>query len=75
MTLEILDPTHEGNTGNFAFASRLSALEGTTVGIISNGKRNTIPFFDGVSVDFVQEKVQKCFHIWKHHYQNKFLRC
>ena len=46
MTLEILDPTHEGDTGNFAFASRLSVLEGSTVGIISNGKKNTIPFFD-----------------------------
>ena len=48
MSLEILDPTHEGDSGSFALASRLSVLcaRGTTVGIISNGKRNTIPFFD-----------------------------
>jgi hypothetical protein len=46
MTLQILDPTHEGAVGGFALASRLSALEGATVGIISNGKKNTIPFFD-----------------------------
>ena len=46
MSLEILDPTHEGDSGSFALASRLSVLEGTTVGIISNGKKNTIPFFD-----------------------------
>ena len=46
MSLEILDPTHEGDSGSFALASRLSVLEVTTVGIISNGKKNTIPFFD-----------------------------
>ena len=46
MTLEILDPTHEGDASGFALASRLSALQGATIGIISNGKRNTIPFFD-----------------------------
>ena len=46
MTLKILDPTHEGNTSEVVLASRLSALKGATVGIISNGKRNTIPFFD-----------------------------
>ena len=45
MSLEILDPTHEGDSGSFALASRLSALDGATVGIISNGKKNTIPFF------------------------------
>lgn len=46
MTLEILDPTHEADAGGFALASRLPDLRGATVGIISNGKRNTIPFFD-----------------------------
>ncbi|MDD9906999.1 MAG: hypothetical protein OXT06_25775 [Rhodospirillaceae bacterium] len=44
--MEILDPTHEADAGGFALASRLSALQGATVGIISNGKKNTIPFFD-----------------------------
>ena len=42
MSFEILDPTHEGDSASFALASRLSALEGTTLGIISNGKKNTI---------------------------------
>ena len=46
MSFEILDPTHEGDSASFALASRLSALEGTTLGIISNGKKNTIPFFN-----------------------------
>ena len=44
--MEILDPTHEADASGFALASRLSALHGATVGIISNGKKNTIPFFD-----------------------------
>tara|TARA_B100000676_G_C17925411_1_gene757870 strand:+ start:823 stop:1098 length:276 start_codon:yes stop_codon:yes gene_type:complete len=44
--MEILDPTHEAEAGGFALAARLSALQGATVGIISNGKKNTIPFFD-----------------------------
>ena len=44
--MEILDPTHEADVSGFALASRLSALQGATVGIISNGKKNTVPFFD-----------------------------
>jgi len=44
--MEILDPTHEADVGGFALASRLSALQGAKVGIISNGKKSTIPFFD-----------------------------
>lgn len=46
MKFEILDPTHESDATAFARAPRLPALQGATVGIISNGKRNTVPFFD-----------------------------
>ena len=46
MNIEILDPTHESDAASFALAARLPTLQGTTVGIISNGKRNTVPFFD-----------------------------
>ena len=46
MSLEILNPTYEGEIGGFSVASRLSTLNDTTIGIISNGKKNTIPFFD-----------------------------
>lgn len=46
MTIEILDPTHEGGAPNFALAARLSGLKGKTVGIVSNGKYGTKPFFD-----------------------------
>ena len=46
--MEILDPTHEGESPNFAPAARLLSLEGATVGVISNGKRGTKPFFDAL---------------------------
>lgn len=46
MSIEILNPTHEDEATVNAVASRLTKLEGTVVGIISNGKKNTSPFFD-----------------------------
>lgn len=46
MSIEILDPTHESDAVAFALATRRPSLQGATVGIISNGKRNTVPFFD-----------------------------
>ena len=45
MTLHVLDPTFEEDAAGFALAPRLPGLEGTTVGIISNGKKGTAPFF------------------------------
>ena len=48
MSFEILDPTHEGDAQEFKPAPRLKTLEGMTVGVISNGKRSTKPFFDAM---------------------------
>ena len=45
MTLRVLDPTWEENAAGFALAPRLTGLDGGTVGIISNGKKGTAPFF------------------------------
>jgi len=45
MSIEVLDPTYGGGANAFALAGRLASLEGKTVGIISNGKRGTRPFF------------------------------
>ncbi len=44
--MEILDPTHENDTRDFAPARRLDSLKGTTIAIVSNGKKGTKPFFD-----------------------------
>ncbi len=49
MTIEFLDPTHEGGFGGFKPAKRITSLQGATVAIVSNGKRNTKPFFDAIA--------------------------
>ena len=41
MTIEVLDPTYEGDTSSFKYAAGLKNLKGATVGIISNGKKGT----------------------------------
>jgi hypothetical protein len=45
MAIEVLDPTYGGGAAAFALAARLDTLRGRTVGIVSNGKRGTRPFF------------------------------
>ena len=46
MSIEFLDPTHEESSGEFLAAARLETMLGTTVGIFSNNKKGTLPFFD-----------------------------
>ncbi|MCY4189923.1 MAG: hypothetical protein OXC54_10030 [Rhodospirillaceae bacterium] len=46
MSITFLDPTHENDFGGFLLAPRLESVKGITLGIISNGKRNTASFFD-----------------------------
>ncbi len=53
--MEILDPTHEGDSPDFAPASRLLSLEGATIGVISNGKKSTKPFFDALERELVEK--------------------
>ena len=50
-SIQFLDPTHEQGTAAFQAAPRLTTLEGATVAIISNGKKNTKPFFDGIEAE------------------------
>ena len=51
MSIEFLDPTHEGESAAFKLADRLVSLDGTTVAIVSNGKRGTRPFFDAIETE------------------------
>jgi hypothetical protein len=53
MTMLILDPTHEGAAPDFTPASRLESLAGTTIGVISNGKKSTKPFFDALERELI----------------------
>ena len=48
MTIEVLDPTHGDEPDPFRPAPRLGSLEGAVVGIVSNGKQGTVPFFDAL---------------------------
>ena len=49
MTLQILNPSHEEVVEVTELADRLPDLSGITVGIISNGKHGTRPFFDALA--------------------------
>ncbi len=49
MTIEVLDPTHDEAAADFAPAPRHERLTGLTVGIVSNGKHGTTPFFDALA--------------------------
>lgn len=48
MTIDVLDPTYAERASGFAPAPRLDDLAGCTIGIISNGKRGTLAFFDAL---------------------------
>ena len=47
--IEVLNPTYEESAIGFGPATRPDALAGRTVGIISNGKHGTVPFFDALA--------------------------
>jgi hypothetical protein len=54
MGIEVLDPSHENDAREFAPATRLASLKGTTVAIISNGKKGTKPFFDAFERELLE---------------------
>jgi hypothetical protein len=49
MPIEFLDPTHEAGATGLTRAARLPSLAGATIAIVSNGKKNTKPFFDAMA--------------------------
>lgn len=46
MTIEVLDPTYNQDAEPLVTVPRSAELAGLTVGIVSNGKQGTSPFFD-----------------------------
>lgn len=48
MGFEVLDPTYGDGAADFERAPRSGDLRGATVGIISNGKHGTKPFFESL---------------------------
>ena len=47
--ITVLDPTHGDPPPDVELAGRPASLDGAVVGIVSNGKQGTVPFFDGVA--------------------------
>lgn len=69
MTIEVLDPTHEGDSREFKIASGLKDLKGSRIGIISNGKRGTYPFFNALEELLKSKyKVNKVIRVVKKNY-------
>ena len=56
MPLEVLDPTYGDDANEFAPAGRRASLEGATVGVISNGKQGTRPFFDALERELLERR-------------------
>ena len=56
MNIEILDPTYEGDSREFRYAKGLQKIRGATVGILSNGKKGTRPFFDALEKLLLEEQ-------------------
>ena len=56
MNIEILDPTYEGDSRVFRYAKGLRKISGSTVGILSNGKKGTRPFFDALEKLLLEEQ-------------------
>jgi hypothetical protein len=54
MPIEVLDPTYGDDANEFALADRPGSLEGATVGVISNGKEGTRPFFDALERELLE---------------------
>lgn len=49
MTIDVLIPTYDETPTSFQPAPRLSSVDGATVGLLSNGKHGTVPFFDALA--------------------------
>lgn len=69
MSIDILDPTHEADDQRFSPAPRLATLRGTTVGLLSNGKKGSQPFFDTVERELLETQgVAKVVRVTKGNY-------
>ncbi len=69
MPIEVLDPTYGDDTNEFAPAGRLASFEGATVGVISNGKQGTRPFFDALERELLQRhRVAEVVRVTKSNY-------
>ncbi len=68
MTIEVLDPTHGGEPAPFQAAPRPASLDGMVVGVISNGKQGTEPFFDALEQQLLAAGVATVDRVTKSNY-------
>ncbi len=68
MSLQILNPSHEEVVEVTELADRLPDLSGVTVGIISNGKQGTRPFFDALEAELRARGVGEVERVTKPNY-------
>lgn len=68
MSIEVLDPTHGEDPAEFHRAARPVGLDGAVVGLISNGKQGTVPFFDALEQALVGRGVGRVDRVTKSNY-------
>ena len=69
MSIQVLNPTHEGDFKSFKVAEGLKSLKGAKVGIISNGKKGTFHFFNALEELLVKNHgVKKVIRVVKKNY-------
>ncbi len=68
MTIEVLDPSHEEQPAEFRRADRPADIAGLTVGLISNGKQGTVPFFDALEQQLIRLGVGQVDRVTKVNY-------
>lgn len=69
MSIDILDPTYEADSETFKPAPRLATLQGTTICLLSNGKKGSKPFFDAVEKELLETQgVAKVVRVTKGNY-------
>ncbi len=69
MSIQVLNPTHEGDFKSFKAAKGLKSLKGAKVGIISNGKKGTFHFFNALEELLIKNHgVKKVIRVVKKNY-------
>ena len=69
MSIQVLNPTHEGDFKSFKAAEGLKSLKGAKVGIISNGKKGTFHFFNALEELLIKNHgVKKVIRVVKKNY-------
>ena len=65
MTLRMLDPTYDDKGEPFRLAPRVGGFKGLTVGVVSNGKKGTEPFFNAMERILIDEEGAASFHVFR----------